>query len=209
MPGEPTFRQKHEWARAHQSKPQAVSRDDADNGDDGIRWKQLLKGGATAAGGGANVILGAGATRVGFGRYGVPMIFTGGSDAVQGLTMMWDAIKGRESEGWNPGKEVGRYAAGLLDVNPQWGVFGYDLVNLGSAVRGMGVKQPLQVAPDVINRTKSIFGKQVSRWDNSRSLPGVMLDSSINRPILVGTSLMTKAYHAYEDYPRHRSHAEE
>ena len=67
MPGEPTFRQKHEWARAHQSKPQAVSRDDADNGDDGIRWKQLLKGGATAAGGGANVILGAGATRVGFG----------------------------------------------------------------------------------------------------------------------------------------------
>jgi hypothetical protein len=92
---DPTFRQKHEWARAHQSLETV-----AQGRRHGCRrWRQRYSWRRRNENGGR--------------PSRCPMILTGGSDTVQGLTMMWDAIKGRESEGWNPEKRWGAMRPGF------------------------------------------------------------------------------------------------
>jgi hypothetical protein len=139
------------------------------------------------------------------------MALTGGSDAVQGATMAWDAVHGRRSEGYNPGKEASRYVADhLLGANPDWGSFAHDVGDLGVGLLSFRRLVPMAVDPAVtgINRTKSLFGVKVPVWDNSRAVGSKVYDSLINRPLL-GLSLLPKVYYAYQDYPGRRQGPEE
>lgn len=112
--------------------------------------------------------------------------------------MMWDALNGKASQGYNPLKRLAETAS------PQWGGFAYDAVSTAATAGSAFVNVPLIVDPAVtgISTTRSLFGVTVPRMDNSVSVLGNVFDSNVQRGIL-GASAGAKAYGAYNDYPGH------
>lgn len=170
-----------------------------DSDDSALQWQfakgagMALLGGVSAAAGGSASLTGGGAV------VGVPMALTGGSDAVQGATMAWDAINGKESNGYNPGKAVGQGIFG-----PKWGAMAYDAFDLGAGLLSLRRLVPAVVDPAVtgISRTKPIFGVKVPKGDRAFSLGGKVIDSPFVKPALLGLATIPKIYNAYQDYPR-------
>ena len=91
--------------------------------------------------------------------------------------MMWDALKGQSSEGYNPLKDLAEAAS------PKWGGFAYDAASTAATAGSAFVNVPLIVDFTVtgISTTRSLFGVTVPRMDNSVSILGnVFLTPTFN-----------------------------
>jgi hypothetical protein len=162
---------------------------------DGVLWGQLGTGALKATGGTLSAGTGVGLCSSGLGCVaGAPMAAIGTSDAVQGGTMMWDALHGKPSQGYNPLRDAAE------TMNSKWGGTAYDLASLAATAGSLPAKVPLVVDPALtgINTTRSLFGVTVPRIDNSTSILGNVLDSNVTKAILAG-SVGKKAYDVYSN----------
>lgn len=149
---------------------------------------QGAKGALKMGLGGASVASGTGLCATGVGCLaGGPVAAIGASEATQGTTMLWDALHGVNSDGFNPLKAASNAAFG------QYGDAVYDTAALASSVGALAAKVPLVLGPtDGIDRAKSIFGVTVSQWDNAKYIPalGLYLPPVVNQLNSVFSSSM-------------------
>jgi len=158
---------------------------------------QFGSGALKFAGGGLAASTGIGlCSTVGGCFVGAPMAAIGGSGAVQGGTMMWNALHGRKSEGLNHFRDL------ALKADPRWGGFAYDAADTAVTAGSLFARTPLIVGKSIagIDRAKSMFGATVPRMDNSTGFFGKVFDSNVTRGLL-GASLLSKGYNAADSYP--------
>ncbi|WP_150575005.1 hypothetical protein [Pandoraea aquatica] len=123
----------------------------------------IAKNGAKAIAGGAAVAGGfvACTSLVGCAIGGSAAVF-GGSEAVEGLTGLYQLTTGKGADGYNPVREL------LVTNMPEgWGDTTYDIGALGSNVFGLWVRLPYNIGfTKGIDRKKSIFGVKTTKWNN-------------------------------------------
>jgi filamentous hemagglutinin len=85
----------------------------------------------------------------------------GSSTMIEGASGLYNAYNGSSAPGVNP------LRTGFNQLSPTWGNTVYDGLNLTATIMAMGVQVPLKVGvSDGINRTESIFGSTISRFNN-------------------------------------------
>jgi filamentous hemagglutinin len=97
---------------------------------------------------------------------GGPMTVFGSSTMIEGGSGLYNAYNGSSTPGINPLRN------GFNQIMPTWGNTVYDGLNLTASIIAMGVQVPLKVGvTDGINRTESIFGATVPRFNNATLNP--------------------------------------
>ena len=97
---------------------------------------------------------------------GAPMTAFGSSTMIEGGSGLYNAYNGSAAPGVNPLRNQ------FNQANPTWGNTVYDGLNLAFTVMAMGAPVPLKVGvSDGINRTESLFGTTVSRFNNATLNP--------------------------------------
>jgi hypothetical protein len=124
---------------------------------------------------------------------GIPMAAIGASDAVQGGDMLWQAINGITTEGFNPIKDL------IFQQYVPGGDVTYDIASLGITGGAIFAKVPLIVgATEGISTQTSLFGFKAMRWQNSIKLGPFVLPRWATDWIL-GTSVVSKGAATYKD----------
>lgn len=84
--------------------------------------------------------------------------------------MLWDAVQGVVSDGFNPLKTVSNAALG------QYGDLAYDTAALTANIGALASKVPLVIGTaDGLNRAKFMFDVTVTQWSNAKYIPGLGL----------------------------------
>ena len=108
---------------------------------------------------------------------GAPAAIIGGSEAVQGTTLVAGAVQGIATDGINVVKGA------LESAMPEIGGAVYDAAALATTVGGAALKVPAIIGKsDGVNRVKSMFGVTVRAWNNRKGLiGGMILSQGANR----------------------------
>jgi hypothetical protein len=98
---------------------------------------------------------------------GGPAAVFGAGEAIEGATGLYGFMTGEGPGSYNPVRNM------LNDNLPaQWGNTAYDIGSLGSTLLSLGVRLPYNIGvTEGIDRTKSMFGVTVSKWNNPKLNP--------------------------------------
>jgi len=132
---------------------------------------QTIKNGAKVVGGGLAANTGGAITAAGGLPIGIPLMTFGTSEAIEGATGLYNQYQGNGVNGFNPLRTA------FNSISPVWGDTIYDGTYLLLSTMSLSATVPAKIGilpntpgsilvSDGINRTNSLFGVSVPRWQN-------------------------------------------